>query len=226
MVDKTVFIITYGRSGSTLLQNMINAFPGYIIRGENNNILLHLVRSWHDLYVFHPQKIARMKTNTLPCDPWFGYEIIDPDHFGKELAGVFMRQVLRVPPNTRVAGFKEIRWHQEPELFTPTLEFLRRYMPEARFVFNTRNHADVCHSGWWRKWPEDLVRKQLEGAESLYLAWRNAHPECSLAMHYDDYTRSVEAWSPLFEFLNVPFQGQLVKQILDHKLTHMKGQGR
>ena len=34
---RTVNIVTYGRSGSTLLMGLLNAIDGYRIRGENFN---------------------------------------------------------------------------------------------------------------------------------------------------------------------------------------------
>ena len=37
-----VFVMTYGRSGSTLVQGLLNAIPGYLIRGENAAALNHL----------------------------------------------------------------------------------------------------------------------------------------------------------------------------------------
>jgi hypothetical protein len=37
-----VFIVTYGRSGSTLLQGVLNSIPGYLVRGENRQALRHL----------------------------------------------------------------------------------------------------------------------------------------------------------------------------------------
>ena len=70
MLQKTVFVITYGRSGSTLLQNMFNALPGYVLRGENNNILSSLVQSWEALRQFSPEQVARMKiAGPLPSGP-------------------------------------------------------------------------------------------------------------------------------------------------------------
>ena len=42
-----VFVVTYGRSGSTLLQNVLNTIPGYCIRGENANTLAHLAKACH-----------------------------------------------------------------------------------------------------------------------------------------------------------------------------------
>ena len=61
-IDKTVFVVTYGRSGSTVLQNMLNALPGHILRGENANLLAPLVRAWQDLRQFYPEQVARMQT--------------------------------------------------------------------------------------------------------------------------------------------------------------------
>jgi len=38
----SVLIITYDRSGSTLLQGILNSIDGCLIRGENNGFCLHL----------------------------------------------------------------------------------------------------------------------------------------------------------------------------------------
>src|SRR5215213_881342 len=37
-----VFVVTYGRSGSTLLMGLLNSIPGYLVRGENWDALHHL----------------------------------------------------------------------------------------------------------------------------------------------------------------------------------------
>lgn len=222
---KTVFIITYGRSGSTLLQNMLNALPGYTLRGENANLLAPLVRAWHDLR--QSPQAASMRARGVPSgphQPWFGYEAVEAEQLGRELAAVFLRQVLRPEPGCRAAGFKEIRWHEDPALFPPMLEFLSRYLPDAHFIFNTRDHAEVCRSGWWKTMPRAAVLAQLEAAETLYRGWQAAHPDRSLALHYNDYARDPEAWRPLFAFLGEPFDRALVDMVLGRKLLHMKWQ--
>lgn len=38
-LKRNIFIVTYGRSGSTLLQNLLMTIPGCIIRGENHNAM-------------------------------------------------------------------------------------------------------------------------------------------------------------------------------------------
>ncbi|MEP1328083.1 sulfotransferase [Pseudophaeobacter sp.] len=227
-IEKSVFVVTYGRSGSTVLQNMLNALPGHILRGENAGLLAPLVRAWQDLRQFYPEQVARMQTAgplpSGPHQPWFGYEAIEVDQLGQELADVFLRQVLRPEADTRVIGFKEIRWHEDPDLFVPMLEFLQRYMPNARFIFNTRDHEEVRVSGWWRNMKRALVLEQLETAEALYADWQVAHPDSFLAMHYNDYAKDPEAWRPLFDFLELPFDPALTETILSRKLMHMKWQ--
>ena len=224
-IEKTVFVVTYGRSGSTLLQNMINTLPGHVLRGENANLLAPLVRAWQDLR--QSEQGANMRQQGRPSgphQPWYGYEAIDADQLGQDLADVFLRDVLRPGPETRVIGFKEIRWHDDPDLFAPMLEFLQRYMPRARFIFNTRTHEEVCRSGWWKTMPRPVVLEQLEQAETLYAAWQAAHPDECLALHYNDYVSGPEAWRPLFDFLEEPFDPDLVLAALDRKLIHMKWQ--
>src|SRR6056297_391020 len=57
-VEKSVFVVTYGRSGSTLVQNLLNGLPGACVRGENENLLAPLVRAWD--IVRHSKQRAEM----------------------------------------------------------------------------------------------------------------------------------------------------------------------
>jgi hypothetical protein len=40
-----VFVVTYGRSGSTLTQGLLNTLPRTLVRGENNLYLLFMFRA-------------------------------------------------------------------------------------------------------------------------------------------------------------------------------------
>ena len=51
-VPRFLFVVTYGRSGSTLVQGLLNAMPGVLVRGENNLFVLPLFRSWDALASF------------------------------------------------------------------------------------------------------------------------------------------------------------------------------
>lgn len=224
-LQATLFVITYGRSGSTLVQNLVNALPGHLLRGENEHLIAPLVRAWHVLrHSEHPVTLRQMSPGrpSEPHQPWFGFEAVDPDAFGQGLADVFTRTVLRPAPGIHTAGFKEIRWHREPDLFLPTLDFLQRYFPRAIFVFNTRDLDQVVRSGWWRTLPRQEVLAELTAAEALFAQGRAAWPERSITLHYNDYIRDPAAWGPLFDALDLPFDPALVEQVLAQKLTHLK----
>lgn len=218
-----VFVVTYGRSGSTVVQNLLNAIPGYCIRGENGNALSGLARSWHLMNVAEPRIGLKARgVPSTPEEPWYGAELAEPWRYGSYLANVFVREVLALPAGTRVGGFKEIRFHTEPQFFQPYLGFIRRFFPKARFIFNTRSHDAVLKSGWWADMDETRARKQLEQAEALFAAHIAAHPTISLHLHYDDYAGNPEGFRPLFDFLGEPFDQDLVAGVLNRRLDHLQ----
>lgn len=223
-LEKSVFIVTYGRSGSTLVQNMLNSLPGALVRGENDNLLAPLVRAWE--IVRSSEQIARMRRSgkvTQPSDPWFGYEGVTPERLGQALARSFAETVLRPAPDTRITGFKEIRWHREPDLFAAMIEFLHLHFPGARVVFNFREHAAVMRSGWWSRMDPAVVRGELERAEALYVDYVDRHPGRCLTLRYEEYTRDVDAWRPLFDFLGEPFDAARAAEVMGQQLTHLRG---
>lgn len=222
-LKKSVFIVTYGRSGSTLLQNLLNSLPGYLIRGENENLLASLARAWD--IVQRSDQANKMRAEgriTTPQHPWFGYEAVSAQAFGDALARSFTQTVLRPNEDTRVIGFKEIRWHNDPALFPVMLGFLHRFFPDARFIFNIRNHDEVLRSGWWKYMEEAAVRRQLTQAETLYTDFAAAHPAQCITMSYNRYITGADAWRPLFNFLAEPFDAKAVTAVLENKLQHLQ----
>jgi len=222
-LEKTVFIVTYGRSGSTLVQNMLNALPGACVRGENENLLAPLARDWAVLV--HSAQAAKMRATakrSLPSDPWYGYEAISADAFGQALAHAFLSTVLRPGPDTRIIGFKEIRWHHDPALFPVMLDFLRKFFPNPHFVFNLRDHDAVCRSGWWQDVAPAVVKRTLHEAEQLYAAYSARNPEFCLTLRYDDYVQRPVAWKALFDFLGESFDQDKVDAVMNEKLRHLQ----
>ena len=227
-----VFIVTYGRSGSTLLQNLLNSIDGYCIRGENNNALYHVMRAWDSVAnsVEVGKRIRALRGESeapdpafgTSSDPWYGAEHIDAGALARQLADSFTGSVLAPPAGTRVAGFKEIRFHIHRHHFTTYLDFMRMTFPKARFLFNTRDHEAVLRSGWWAQLDPQGVREELMLAEKLFAEYAAAHPECSMSLHYDDYNGQPKALRPMYEFLEERFDPQQVRSVMKQKLTHLK----
>lgn len=222
-IEGYVFVVTYGRSGSTLIQSILNNLPGYCIRGENADILGPMARAWanaKDNTIL--QYLARDQVQTEPDHPWYGGQSIAPRRLGTALARLFVKDVLRPPPGTRIAGFKEIRWGRAPTALPTTLRFMRAFFPKARFVFNTRDHDQVVRSSWWAAEPEDEVRALLTQWEAGYDSFLAAHPGLGIRVHYNDYIRDPEALRPMFDFLGEGFDADSVARVLAKPLTHAK----
>lgn len=218
-----VFIVTYGRSGSTLLQSLLNTIPGYQIRGENNNALLHLASAWSMVADSKSMRnLRRLGSETDPTHPWCGAEKVCPQQLGQELAESFVRTVLKPDPGVRVSGFKEIRFHAARQFFDRYLDFIYDNFPNTRFVMNTRDHAGVANSGWWKDLPFAEVDETITEADTMFEAYRKTHPDRCFHVHYDDYVKDVRALEPMFEFLGERFDIETVERVMSVRLDHAK----
>ena len=195
-----VFIVAYGRSGSTLLQGVLNSTPGFLIRGENRDALRHL-------FVFHQtcsKERARVRQARRALDsthPFYGIDGFPPKTSLKDIRRLAIDTVLRPTPETRVSGFKEIRWYKSDLL--DYVQFLRQVFPGARFVINTRDHADVVRSKWWADLedPAGELARIERGFDRLEAELGDA----AYRVHYDDYVRDPDALAGLFSWLDEQF---------------------
>lgn len=205
-----LFVITYGRSGSTLLQGILNSIPGYCIRGENNGIL-NYYRHIHQGLSTAKQKFSNI--GRTPADPWYGIDEFVPDTHLDAVRAMIVDHVLRPPPGTRCLGFKEIRYARPMvgDLGT-LLAFARQLFPGAGFVFNSRNLDDVFKSGWWKnhKDPQGFLEDFERGMTAAF----EQHADCSCWVRYDDYIVDPSALRELFEFLDEPFNLPAVEKVL------------
>ena len=222
-IEGHVFVVTYGRSGSTLVQNLLNSIPGYCIRGENNNALGPLARSWHNLSGNRVLgNLTRNQVATSAEHPWYGGEQINAGRFGRSLARVFTREILTVPAGTRVTGFKEIRWTDDGASLPQTLNFLRSFFKNSRFIFNTRDHDEVARSGWWATMEPAKVKAKLVAAETAYKQYMARRPENCVHIHYNDYVADHTKLKPMFDLLEEPFDLERVDAVMGRELMHLK----
>lgn len=234
-----VFIVTYGRSGSTLLQSILNSIPGHQIRGENYNALFHIYQTWKSLYQarwirggLEPAESEqrwralslrpRLESQdpTTPNKPWYGIEKVSPDDVARQLVDVFISSVLQPSDGVQISGFKEIRFCEAGEDFEPYLDFIYDFFPNCRFVFNTRSHAAVVKSRWWAEMDPDWVIGFLQNADQLFGHYAAKHPDRSLHMHYDDYVQDWSEFRRLFDFLAKEYDADLVSKIMSQRLRH------
>jgi hypothetical protein len=204
-----VFIVTYGRSGSTLLMGLLNSIPGYLLRGENDGAVYHLYR-FHSTCTRRKRRLRRRFE--LPLDttnPHFGLDDFPGRVSLRRLRALVTATVLRPEPGTRVTGFKEIRWYQED--VADYVEFLRALFPDARFIVNTRDHDAVLKSGWWPDQPQD---GRLERMEAAILAVADTLGDAAYRVHFDDYTADPTVLRGLYTWLGEEFDETRVRAVL------------
>ena len=208
-----LFVITFGRSGSTLLQGILNSIPGYCIRGENNSTLFQLFNA-SCMHAEAHWDHGRKKTDTAHA--WFGADLLDPKHFRRTLTDTFLQTCLRPGSDTRCTGFKEIRYTPniiDDSQFSSYLQFLQTEFPGAALVFNVRRIDDVVRSAWWADQPPEAVRKLLIATVARFDAYAEAHPNCFI-FDYDRLIDDSTYCAGLFDFLGEPFDPEALEAVL------------
>ena len=217
---KFVFIVTYGRSGSTLLQSVLASIPGSHISGENYDVLGGLLKAYRSAVQTKLEYGAQART--APGDPWRGAHRVDPDRFNQKLAEAFIEEILGAPPTATLVGFKEIRYFGRDDV-EDCLDYLRLTFRPGLLIFNRRNPEDVARSAdaleWWEDRQGDIV-EEIRAFDHRLETYASLHADCCVMLNYDDYIRDAQVLQPLFERLGAPFDLQEVQSILSLHLDH------
>jgi hypothetical protein len=224
-----LFIVTYGRSGSTLLQSLLNTIPGYCIRGENANALYHICRMI-DVYLREPNfqlradqlagKSKAVPAIGTPADPWYGLELVDVERTALRFCNVFCREILNIPNGTKVAGFKEIRYFYDLNFLPTQLAIMQRFFPKARILFLTRDPTEVANSSWWRGHDKTVLLPKLEKTHEIFADYAATHPDC-FTLDYAAFAQGAAGLAPLYDFLGEQMDGAAVTRVLGRRLDHM-----
>jgi Sulfotransferase family len=209
-----VFIVTYGRTGSTLLQGILTHIPGYLVRGENGGVVYQLYR-YHKAAMAQRDRLER-KRPLNPTHPWYGIDGYPEDLALRELRQLVLDTVIRPTSAAHTVGFKEIHW-DVPDLHD-YLTFLRAAFPGARFVVNTRDVAGVAASKWWVNRPGALdevkrLDEKVRGAAAFL-------GDAAYHVHYDDYVADPASLQGLFDWLEAPFSEREVRAIMSKRHSY------
>lgn len=205
-----LFVITYGRSGSTLIQGILNSIPGYCVRGENGGALIPL-QSLYESTLMAKKKFAPI--SKTPADAWYGISDINEQQLLKDIQGLVVNNFIRPPNETRCMGFKEIRYApQTIGNLSDFLSFMEAVFPGAGFIFNVRSIEQTAKSDWWR-YRKDAVEHLTAFHKSMADAYA-LQAGNALWIEYEGYTTDPTSLANLFEFLGEPFDIKNVTAVL------------
>jgi hypothetical protein len=206
-----IFLITYGRSGSTLLNGILNSIPGVCMRGENYDALAHLGRA--------VEAVTKTRENAtdpdIPALAFYGSTLVDPKGFRRKLAAAFVDHVLRPPSDAVAIGFKEIRCvvtRMSEAEYNQYIEFLFESFERCCILFNSRKRIDVARSEWWRKDP--LAVEHIGQCEERFRRTMRLHPDSTFWVEYDRYIRDPDVLRGLYAFLGAEFDRAAIEQVL------------
>lgn len=213
----TVFIVTYGRSGSTVLQAILNTIPGCHVAGESFDTLGAL---------FDAGARARRAHMTWggeargPDHPWHGAGNIDEVGLERDLAFAFVTRLVQPPLDAQWVGAKEIRYPQRADRLADMVEMILRAFPNPVILFNSRAADDVVRSKWWAAKPEAEVRALIAQMDGLFAEITAAHPDKCLHIQHDATIADPECLRPVFAALGAEFDVAAIRRVLSNRLTH------
>lgn len=211
-----VFIATYGRSGSTLLQGVLNSAPNVLVRGENAGAPVLLWR-YHRRLMRHQKRVTRKRALT-PRHPWFGVDGY-PEELGIEsIRRLVTDTLLRPDKDTRLVGYKDIAWPRSRRELVQYVQFLEQVFPGARIVVNTRDISATARSGWWAKNP--AASAQIQQMHDALMFLLEEMPESTYHVHYDDYVADPGRLAGLFEWLDLDFDRARVDAVMAVKHSY------
>jgi hypothetical protein len=208
--------VTYGRSGSTLLQGILNTINGVLIRGENENVFYDFFKSYQKLL-----KVSLWQKNAiLPNQAWFGMGLFNcslfMDHLRELSRGILLADQYEGSEGLCL-GFKEIRYIDVIDDLENYLDFLTDLFPNTALLFNTRNLEDVAKSGWWKNENEEEVLGKLRALEERFFEYASNHSN-SFHIDYSDVVNKSTKLKCLFDFIGAPYHEDTVDIVLN--VTH------
>jgi hypothetical protein len=209
---RNIFIVTYGRSGSTLLQGILNSIEWCLIRGENNNFVYHMFKSYQAIRLAKNNKKAM-----TPQKAWYGANLLDDEYFLEVLRGLIKKLILADNfHNSKIScyGFKEIRYIDIMDDLIDYLDFLKKLFPHAAFIFNFRNADDVCKSGWWKEKDNKEVRETIKTFEERCFNYSENNVKICFFIKYEEVINRSQRLKDLFYFLGANYDDKKIETIL------------
>ncbi|MEO0999497.1 MAG: sulfotransferase [Pseudomonadota bacterium] len=217
-----VFIVTYGRTGSTLLMNVLNGIEGYHIKGENADTAYHLSRA-HASAAEMARRLAKGSGRDQPASPLYATRPVGYEALRDEIGAAIDRIVYATaegegPPRYRVFGFKDVSAEiRELEAY---LDFLAARYEDAAFIFLTRAHEELATSGFWRLFRRGQRANRLRKMEERWKRFAYANESRCFALDYADLRPGAAPLEALFAFLGEDPDRDAVAEIMKPRYSY------
>ena len=195
--NEFILICAVGRSGSTLLQRIINTIPSADIRGENGNIILHLLRAYQSL------DSPMLINNNKPYTEYLNHNIkpawynnFDKASMQNGIKALIM-QYLNKDNSSKILGFKEVRYNTYDDI--NTLLTFKKIFPSTKIICHIRNDIESqSKSAWFSKDPDPIAN--IVNRSNILKQFQENNKDVYLSTYEDMF--DMKKLRNLFRFLN------------------------
>ena len=226
MAHEHLVIVSYPRSGSTVIQRILNRAEGTLIKGETIGAINHLAEFVH-LVEDVRRDVAPLLE--IPSDddrnPMFGYADFNIDVVLDNIRLAFTHGVLGMPEGIHRIGWKEnfispiTLGHRKA---TKTLQFIQRLLPNTKFVFNTRSPEVTATSAVWKNQlnPVETIHEFKCWIETVYDSGILGHGNTAL-LEYEKWDKNPHYVHSHLAQIGIVVPIDEIAEVLDDQLTHL-----
>lgn len=203
-----------GRSGTTILQHLLNTAPGVEIKGENGGMVWPLIDSYGRLK--QAKESGGRWATAWSGDPWFGFEQVSETRFGVHIRDTLVNLVFQPSPEATRLGFKEIRFPEKN--LVRSCRLVLELFPGTLFVLNFREVSRIAASGWWanRKFSKlTIARRQARLGNLQKHLGRHCYP-----VQYSTFHAETAERARLFDWLGLEYDPSAAEEALRTRLRH------
>ncbi len=217
-------VLSYPRTGSTVVQRLINTDPNAICVGEKPMVINHLYdfyQSVEDTRFDIPRLFPDIPLGD-DRNPVYNVDKVDFPLLRNMIRETFEEVVLSPGDKTKI-GWKEnfISPYADGDVADKQIMFIRSLFPNVRFLLNIRDPEETAKSPIWKVREEAVdeisIRRQwmLDGQKSGLFG------SGSVVLNYDKWSKNGEIIiGQLWDF-GFKVDYQKCKDILSERLTHL-----
>ena len=174
---------------------------GVEIRGENMGILSSLYES-----CIHAKEAQKMvsESSDSPSDSWFGIHNLDTSYFCSRLCNTFVEEVLKPSQNTKITGFKEIRFLNKNKMWLDAyIHFLFNYFPNSFVIFYHADVEKVVKTGFWKEENYKNLLPTLRELDQWMHACHQHYPDRTLSLYDNDFIKNLNIGKTIKAFIDI-----------------------
>jgi hypothetical protein len=216
--ERPIFVFAQPRSGSTLVQRLVNSLEDVILYGEHLEVLTGVAAAYDTFMARRGHSFCSEDSDRAAVQAKALHRLKDPTDFSPNANALSYEHVRATfrdfvkalvhpvrDPRFRRWGFKEIRYWSHDRVF----EMLIDLFPQATFVFVVRHPLEQIASHEGTGWGKASIRERAERWRDQavsYLEYHRRRPDLSRLVRYEDLTRAdSDAGRALIEFLGYAY---------------------